>query len=653
MNTMYKKSIKKLLFFYGIRLIICSGVLNLSAQVHISSHPHAGSITAAVSSEKPVSSFSPLYTAAEDGFIIKWTDIENGEHFQISDNAIQLIALHPNGEDIAVYETDGFSLNRISLWNWPSQSRIFAKRLNGAASSLSFSAKGNYLFIGMSNMEGIICMDAQNGSILSNKIEEQRGAVSFAVTSASENTCIMYSPLGSLIYTDLKSGTEKMSFSIQSALTQHALFYNNVLFAGVKNNGIYVFRADTGEQSAFIAEKKPLLCTASSDKDLYYLDISGKNAVLKVLETENGYIKASPLIVKSIAFPQRETPIFALKTGTRIYTGTKSGQVYTFDIEPDSQAVNALPVSKRVYDKIYDIAEDEGSFYFLTEKSVFKTSYENATVYSAAKNTGYTNLTPYKGGFILWSKNSKKAVVFIGEDKRTKTLFTPALPLHALHIYYDKIVMVEGNTRVKIYDLQTGTSSQPYTGTGIQDVLLYSPELLFAAKSAAGNPKTALVHIDTATKETAAAVLPADIAFSLSPGEMEGGPFYGAALTASKTQTSGRGKSGSTEIFAFYPQNKQYSPIFKWADEDSSAFTMIKNGVLFTNVGKTHIHAYDIAKRKDKLLERTASLPAKIAGAASVLTVLNRDGSISWYDASSMALLKSWYITLDGEWLEF
>lgn len=53
------------------------------------------------------------------------------------------------------------------------------------------------------------------------------------------------------------------------------------------------------------------------------------------------------------------------------------------------------------------------------------------------------------------------------------------------------------------------------------------------------------------------------------------------------------------------------------------------------------------------LLERTASLPQKITGTDSVLAVLNKDGSISWYDGKTKALIKNWYITLAGEWLEY
>jgi len=164
----------------------------------------------------------------------------------------------------------------------------------------------------------------------------------------------------------------------------------------------------------------------------------------------------------------------------------------------------------------------------------------------------------------------------------------------------------------KLYDFKTGSTTQPYTGTGIQDVLLYTNDQLYAAKSAAGNPKSALIQINPSTRETAAAIQSeADISFSLSQDSAEDGRFYGVAL--SSLQEGG----SRTEIFAFFPETKQYSPVFKWADEDNSAFTWVKNGTLFTNVGKTQIHAYNIASRKDMLLERTASLPQKITGTFS------------------------------------
>jgi len=73
----------------------------------------------------------------------------------------------------------------------------------------------------------------------------------------------------------------------------------------------------------------------------------------------------------------------------------------------------------------------------------------------------------------------------------------------------------------------------------------------------------------------------------------------------------------------------------------------------FFMVGKMHIHAYDIAERTDTLLQRSSALPLKITGTEHMLAVLNKDGSVSWYDGVTKQPLKSWYITNENEWLEF
>ncbi len=510
----------------------------------------------------------------------------------------------------------------------------------------------------MTNTDGLITMDPHNGKIIPAKLKSQNGIVSFAMTSESENTCIMYSPFGSLIYADLRSGKEKMNLTLPSDLNQNTLFYNNVLFAGVKNQVVYVFRADTGERTALIQESKPILCTSSSDTDLYYLSMNGKEVFLKMLETRDGYVQSKPRTLKTLYFPQSEVPVLAAKKGNTVYAGTNSGNVYAFDIESLAKNDTAVPVSKRIYDTVYDIAGADGVFYFLTEKSVFQSSGANADIYTVAQNNGYTNIETCNGGFILWSKHTKKTVQFVS-DIGVKNLFSPNLPLHVLHVFEDTVIGVEGNMRVKMCNLQTGAVTQPYTGTGIQDVLLYTPDILIAAKSAAGNPKSALVQIDPVTKEIAALPSAADIAFSLSKDKTEDDVLYGAALTAAAVSVqnipkdAASGTLGHTEIFAFYPQTKQYQPVFKWADEDNNAFTWIKNGVLFSNVGKNRIHAYRIADQKNALLERSSALPIKIAGTDTVFAVLNTDGGISWYDGKTLRLLKNRYITVYGEWLDF
>ena len=80
-----------------------------------------------------------FYTAAIDGFIIRWDSILNQERLQVSDIEIQKIVVHPDGNLIAVYETDGLSLFRLSVWDWQKKERLYAKRLQEKILNLSFS----------------------------------------------------------------------------------------------------------------------------------------------------------------------------------------------------------------------------------------------------------------------------------------------------------------------------------------------------------------------------------------------------------------------------------------------------------------------------------------------------------------------------------
>lgn len=101
-----------------------------------------------------------------------------------------------------------------------------------------------------------------------------------------------------------------------------------------------------------------------------------------MLETDKGLLKTTPLIVKTLSLPIKETPILAFKTGSTLYIGTKSGQLYTASAGADSRIAAAEAVSESVYDIVYDIAEQNGFFYFLTGKTAYKASYEESTVYS-------------------------------------------------------------------------------------------------------------------------------------------------------------------------------------------------------------------------------------------------------------------------------
>src|SRR5574344_1631657 len=99
------------------RYTILSAALLFSASIaaysqsHISTQSHQDAVTAVITNTS-----SSVYTAGNDGFLIKWTEDGLGEHYQVSDLNIRMAACSPDGTEIAVYETDGGTINRLSVW---------------------------------------------------------------------------------------------------------------------------------------------------------------------------------------------------------------------------------------------------------------------------------------------------------------------------------------------------------------------------------------------------------------------------------------------------------------------------------------------------------------------------------------------------------
>ena len=83
-----------------------------------------------------------FYSIGNDGFIIKWADDGMGEHYQITDMQLQMVVRNPATGDIAVYDTDGISVHRVSVLNSKTFARRYTKRFTDSVTSISFSEKG-------------------------------------------------------------------------------------------------------------------------------------------------------------------------------------------------------------------------------------------------------------------------------------------------------------------------------------------------------------------------------------------------------------------------------------------------------------------------------------------------------------------------------
>ena len=622
-------------------------IFSLEAQSHISTQSHQGQVTqiAPVSTRGTDGTY---YSASDDGFVIKWTFDGQGEHYQFSDVAIKLIAVSPNGNEIALYETDGGSINRITVWDWKTLSRKYLKKFSDSITSLTYSANGTYLIAGTATVDGAVFIRTQGWQMV-DKIKENTGIVSYIHTSKTEKTCVFYSPSGTLSFYNLATGKLKQKMQIVKGLSQTVMYNENRYFAGVRDNTIYI--TFSGKTIASIPANNPIIISTDADYNLFYLENDGRsNYEVKMIESKEENLVSNPRLVKTLKGPRGSAVITtAIKDATNIYFGGRNGSVYQTEAEATITSSSMTELTEDTYSKIYGMAPAETDFYFLTSNSIYSSSYDTGVISKLSSTNGESEIIAYKdNSVILWSQSDKSPVKLLDLDKKsTKGLFTPKNNVQKVRLCTvednDYLIEIESNSVVNLYDIQEGTFREVYSGTGIQDAVYMNNKLIYIAKSAATNPQTPLLTVNPQTMETVPLSIKGNVTYALST---DGKTIYGLNIISDDT---GR----NTYVFSFNVYTKQMTNILKFAEEDAEAFTYLSGNNLFTNIGRNKVYCYNLSTKKRFSYNRSASIPKTICTNSRRAVILNSNGSISWCGTADSKLLADWYLTKDDQWYEF
>lgn len=631
-------------------------LIPLSAQSHISTQSHQAAVTSIASLSaiwnNALEDDNAVFSTSHDGFLVKWTEDGLGEHYQISDISVRMVARSPNGTFVAVYETNGANINRVSVWNWKTLSRKYAFRFSDTVTSLAFSSKGNYLICGTASVSGTVFINMSNGSVISRKLTEATGVITMSYTSDTENSLVLYSPTnGALSYYNLRNGASKGKKTAEALLTQPCMFNNLVFFTGIKNNYLYVIQAITGKTIARFPAPNSILINNPQSKDLYYIRTEKRVVQLyKVQNDRNKAVQQPVLLATFSRLKQGEEAVCASRTGDTVYVGTSFGNVYTFEVQENQDPQLLVALTDNMYDHITDIASVGEDFYFLTPKAIFLSSYDNGVVEKKGVNPEHTNLIVYGENVILWSRDTRKPVQLLDiASGKITTLFNPQGTVQQLRLFENTLLDVEGTATVNRYDFASKKFETLYSGAGLQDALLTSPTDLYVAKSNATNPNVPLLYVNCDTKETVPLqTLKGNITYALAfDGEKNANMLYGIIVAA------GSNKGLKTSVFAFNLNTRSVSSYLPLNEEDNDAFSFLSYPTLFTNMGKNQVRSYNLSTKREFTYKRSASLPLKVAKNSTRLVILNRDGSISWYNPTLSGILADWYLTTDGQWFEF
>ena len=133
-----------------INIVLLFLSFSLYSQTIASTQSHEGKVNALLSSETESSSDDSFYSVGNDGFIIKWTSDGMGDHYQVSDLQVRLVAKNPVYGDIAVYETDGVSNHRLTVIDSKTYTKKFSKKFANSIVSpaMEYKSEGYVMGVG-------------------------------------------------------------------------------------------------------------------------------------------------------------------------------------------------------------------------------------------------------------------------------------------------------------------------------------------------------------------------------------------------------------------------------------------------------------------------------------------------------------------------
>lgn len=634
MRTLYTKhSVFKTLF---IALILFCSAAFIAAQTN-STQPHTGSVlNLSCKNDR-----NEVFSAGNDGMVIKWNTNNTGEHFQCSDLPIHMIAVHPSKEEIAVYETDGFSVYRVSVWDWSRKSKKFTKSFNSAITCLNYSAKGTYLLVGTATMQGLNFFSSETG-YSKNILSASTGAVTMAQTSNSEASLVVYSPSGLLIYYDLKKGVEKTRFSVEPNLSNPLLYSNNVFLAGIRDDTVYKISATTGKNLSSAKATNPFIVTSPKDSELLFIEKSdNKYNVVKLIDNQKLTLQA---------LKTSEEVTVAAKAYDCFYLGTKGGNIYRLDQTDNYYLSDGGPISVSAFKLIADFCTSpNGSAFALTDEKIIYISPDMETTAFVADNPGITNIAATNTTLYAWSKDSKDGILALDisqlqyanaqgvQQKSFSKIYTPSASIQELKICGNTMIVVEGNSAVTLIDTNTNRQKNRYTGTGYFDAILVNDTDLYIGKTTATNPKYPLIMIDTKTGEIVSLGLKADAIYNLLT---DGTTIYGQMYSDS-------GSSRNSSLFSYQPSAKRYRSLMSGSTGDNTGFAILNNNTIITDFGQQQISAVNLNNTfRSKITETTNVKKASVFN--NVLYLLNNNGTFSAWNAVNYSLIGNF--TLDSDY---
>ncbi|MDR1211585.1 MAG: WD40 repeat domain-containing protein [Spirochaetaceae bacterium] len=586
-----------------------------------------------------------ILSAGEDGFLNIW-DPASGravDRFQLSSFSITGMAKRPGRQELALVETDGMGLYRISVWNYAEKSKLFTLRFRDPVSFAGYSAGGGFLIIGRSGRTPVVFLDSQTGDQLEVP-GGLTGNVSFAATGRSERTMVCYSPSGILSYWNLESGEEVRTYRVPENLKNPILFSNNRFFAGYDSQGLSVLDATSGVLLARSTESRSGLLVAAGNESAEFISEERQGNTTRVLRygiRENGSLE----IKNRRALPSSVPPVSssALSGGdlilggndglVRIVDGTGSvrtlGTKTQYEIHEGAVSGNTLAVLNR-NGSLALLPLDYRDF-----SQGMRINFTGAGSYNRiAGDPNYREgeeETENRPAFLLWnSENTRSApsLRFASGPARNLGALALRFNLRSVSVLGNRALFLDVMGNVFIASLESGDIVYRYSSLGSLDAAFADEQTIILGRSGASTP---FLMVNTGSGETVPLSYPSDIGARLYRGS--DAAIYAAVVD----QASGDLKTSVILLDTADPSSSKR--LLEYQGEDTAFGLAECSGALATTLGGDGATLF--SHRGFTSFERSPGLPAKLIGGRLFIIAIDDDGSVIWHDKDTGAILAS------------
>jgi hypothetical protein len=599
---------------------------------------HRGAVNALAFDEQ-----GRILSAGADGFLGLWSPEDRAalDRRQLSPYPITAMAKRPGKPQIAVIESNGLGVYRISAWDYEKKERLFTFNSGDPLSYIGYSASGGFIMAGRNTRAAsVLFIRPETGEILESPAQLS-GAAVFAATGVSERSMIAYTASGSLSYWELESGEEIRRFKVPANMGSPILFSNNRFFAGIDSQGILVLNAVSG---TVIARERSIrrgkLFSSPGDLSEFWCLGAGNNPVLYrlILDFEG------KLEIKD-RFNLSSPAVSAAGAEYRIVLGCSDGTLLVLEQGEAAPLVSPLAALNRR--NIEEAAAAGNSLVFLCEGSglgAIPLDYRNlreGMILTLEKAESYNRISAAESGlFVLWQSNNTRrppalrnaaGIGRAGEGRPLGRVYGRN-PLRAVSILGDRGLFLDSGGNVKVISLESGEPLFSSVSAGSLDAVFADPQTLILGKSTGNAP---FLKINTLTGETVS--LP-------SPGlgtrvyRSGSGALYGVIVT---------GEADRVSSLVRIEASGELSPLAEYPGEDPGCGIAEARGIPAASLGGEEAAFY--GPRGPVPFQRTPGLPIRLIEGDGAVIVLDGDGALNWHDPSGKTAAR--FSIYGNEWI--